>query len=492
MLDGDVSRFLLRFANGDVLDYRTGVVRPCVAADRISLGTDSNFEPWQSDNKTLVGTLLLDLNKFWQGGGQSVYNTPFEERLNHLKDRKPDLYWCIYHLFENHDTALWMVRQLSRGCCSTGQLEEFLFLHDSRGVNGKGTILALLMATLGIKKENYYKSVDLDDLSVSRGGGNTPHLADCRGRRAVICNEAFHSEQRSVVLNPTNIKKLVSLDDPVATMAKYRDPESWKPQCLLIICTNSAPKFPADDGGCETRLAFLNMPFKFTTDPANDSERAADSDVKLVHMPACVPEFLFWGPLLVQGMLGQSMGRHLVPRPAQIAADTRAAFCVNSPTDIPDLAKQFCNVHLMTWRKELGKPPSSRVEINSHFEKTHPAYKASVVLPRDLVSKKGNTVFSMNYNGAKIGVYRQLVSDLFVTVTLRPVVAQQIEEEEQDEVGPAAVDEVAVGPAAVDEVAVGTGLANARGLAVARSSSTERNRSSSSERKKSSSSSQSQ
>ena len=43
MMDGDASRFLLRFANGEVLDYRTGEVRLCGPADRISLGTDGNY-----------------------------------------------------------------------------------------------------------------------------------------------------------------------------------------------------------------------------------------------------------------------------------------------------------------------------------------------------------------------------------------------------------------------------------------------------------------
>ena len=47
-----------------------------------------------------------------------------------------------------------MIRQLSRGVCSTGVLEEFIFMYDSRGGNGKGTILALLMATLGMKGLN--------------------------------------------------------------------------------------------------------------------------------------------------------------------------------------------------------------------------------------------------------------------------------------------------------------------------------------------------
>jgi hypothetical protein len=179
------------------------------------------------------------------------------------------------------------------------------------------------------------------------------------------------------------------------------------------------------------------MPFKFTAEPANDSERAADSDVKLVHMPACVPEFLFWGPLLVQGMLRQKMGRHLEPRPAQIAADTRAAFCSNSPTDIPELAKSFCETHLRTWQKELGAP-SSRTEINARFEQTHPAYKAGVVLPRVLVSKKGNTVFSVAFSGTKIGVYKQVVSEVLVTVTLKPVVAVLVvaECDENEEVSP--------------------------------------------------------
>jgi hypothetical protein len=106
MLDGDNSQFLLRFMDGKLMDFRTGLLRPCVSADRISLGTDCLYEEWVSKHRNVVGTLLGDLNQFWLDGGQSVYGTPFEPRLDLIAANKPDIYWCIYHLFENHDTAL--------------------------------------------------------------------------------------------------------------------------------------------------------------------------------------------------------------------------------------------------------------------------------------------------------------------------------------------------------------------------------------------------
>jgi phage/plasmid-associated DNA primase len=60
----------------------------------------------------------------------------------------------------------------------------------------------------------------------------------------------------------------------VAATAKYKDPSSFIPQCLLVFCTNSDPVFPPNDGGLRSRVSYLNMPFEWVE---NAKERVIKS-----------------------------------------------------------------------------------------------------------------------------------------------------------------------------------------------------------------------
>ena len=83
-LDGDASRYLLRFSDGNVLDFKSGMLRECKAEDRISLSTGFVFQDWLSPIAGYVKSLLDDLNNFWVGGGKTVYGTDLEKRLDKL------------------------------------------------------------------------------------------------------------------------------------------------------------------------------------------------------------------------------------------------------------------------------------------------------------------------------------------------------------------------------------------------------------------------
>jgi hypothetical protein len=289
-------------------------------------------------------------------------------------------------------------------------------------VNGKGTIVALLMSVLGIHASGLYQPLVFENLACVKSG-NTPELAKCEGERQVTVNEAFSSGHKHMVLDPTWIKKLISLDDPVATTGKYMDPSIWKPQCLLLIAANSAPRFPSEDGGCKSRLAFLTMPFKFVDEPKDDTERVGDSRVQLIFIPACVPEFLHWAPVLVQGMVRLKKGRNLLPRPSKIAVDTEAAF-TDRATDPQDLALAFVDAHLELW--DGASDVAGQVAIVSRFRTVYPGYNvrdAVNILCRVLMSQEGVAKFAARlHTGTKkmIAVYKMRdASGVLKTVTLK-------------------------------------------------------------------------
>ena len=97
---------------------------------------------------------------------------------------------------------------------------------------------------------------------------------------------------------------------------------------MLAFFMNCTPNFPVRDGGCQSRLSYLFMPFEFVAEPRPDSmERKMDINVKTVEAPKLVTEFLYWCVLLSQGL---AMGRHdsrvILPRPNKVLEDTRSHF----------------------------------------------------------------------------------------------------------------------------------------------------------------------
>ena len=120
-----------------------------------------------------------------------------------------------------------------------------------------------------------------------------------------------------VEFDATVIKTLISFDDPIETMQKYKAPIEWRGQALLVISSNVLPTFPSDDGGLSSRVSMVRFPFTFVQKPSADDdddednakmcdeesvgefpptpgERWQDPDVKLMLMKDLVPEFWCW------------------------------------------------------------------------------------------------------------------------------------------------------------------------------------------------------
>ena len=229
-LDGDNSRGLLRFQCGTVLDFRTGTVRPAVPGDRISLCTGYRYQAFHDVDFT-VRDALRELNGFWRDGGTELprifYKAKLEKLLKHSR-----LYQVIYQLFEDDDVAMWLLRQSARAVAALPGFEEFIFMTDSRGSNGKGTWTALMKAALGVKN-GYYGTLTFEKhflgTGVAKAGGNDPDLAGCEGKRFVVVNEGPDMEDSKQKLNVSLIKRLTcGSDDPINATAKYKDPSFWQ------------------------------------------------------------------------------------------------------------------------------------------------------------------------------------------------------------------------------------------------------------------------
>ena len=344
-LDGDVTRGLLRFSCGRVLDFRTGELRPGRASDRISQSTGYAYQEWDAPPATRasLAELCARLNEFWDGGCDDV-TEHCQERLEGAV-RDSTLYRIIYGLFEDHNVALWLLRQSVRAVAGLPGYEEVLFLVDRRGSNGKGTWLAIIKAVLGIEN-GYYATLEYEKHFVGSGMAqkniNNPDIAALAGKRFVAVNESPESSATGA-LNVTLIKRLAcGGDDPLTATAKYKDPTAFQPQCLLAFCANNDPEFPARDGGFKSRVSYVNMPFEWVADPQTAGQRKIDVSIKERVVRSIQPEFLFWAVHLAPGLL-RHKARVILPRPAKVQyVAMQFAQGVAAPAEAPEVLGRAC------------------------------------------------------------------------------------------------------------------------------------------------------
>ena len=373
-LDGDRARGLLRFSCGRVLDFVSGEVRQCTAEDRISLGTGYPYQEWDAgmETKAFVASLCSDLNALWEQGRDADELAP--DRLERALQHSP-LYRLFYSIFEDHPTAFWLLRQSVRAVAGLAGYEEVLFLVDPRGSNGKGTLLALMMAILGTGG-GYYGTLDYEKHFIGSGMAqkciNNPDIAAFAGVRFVAINESPDSTASEQPLNTTLIKKLAGGDDPIVAMAKYKDPTAFRPQCLLMFCTNNEPPFPAKDGGFRSRVGYVNMPFEWVREPSAPGQRKIDVSVKERVVKTLPPEFMFWAGHLIPGLV-RPQARVITPRPGKVEEDVAVQFgaaaahshSIQSLLSPADVGRRFADERLRAW--DSGTAPSSRQEIKEEF-----------------------------------------------------------------------------------------------------------------------------
>ena len=123
-----------------------------------------------------------------------------------LRQQSP-WYQFVYGLFENDDLAVWLIKQTVRALGGLA-FEEFLYMSNSKGQNGKGTWIALLMKLLGTGPSNYFQSLEFSKHFIGTAkAGNNQEVAECEGKRVICVNETSGMQQKDRVLNVELIKQ---------------------------------------------------------------------------------------------------------------------------------------------------------------------------------------------------------------------------------------------------------------------------------------------
>ena len=273
-----------------------------VPEDRISKNTGYPFKEFENKPLAkLIQYVTTGANQFWMNGGQDLADSELGEALDKLldKDTGSPLYWFFYGLFENHDLAMWLLRQSVRTFAGMS-FEEFLFMSNSSGSNGKGTWINFLNKLLNCKPDGYFRTLEFSKHFIgTTKSGNNPEVSECEGARACVVNESpADVGTASRTLNVELIKQLAcGGDNPMTAMGKYKDPNYFVPQLLLAFFAQDAPIFQ-NDGGLRSRLSYLFMPFEFVNDPKpGTNQRKLDTSVK-TNVDRLVTEFIFWAPRL--------------------------------------------------------------------------------------------------------------------------------------------------------------------------------------------------
>lgn len=208
----DSDDFLLGVENG-VVDLRTGVFRPAVREDLITMRCAARYEP-------------------------EATCPVFEAFLARVTGGDKDLQDYL---------------QCFAGYAFSGSTREqiFAFVHGN-GANGKSTFLEVLRVLMG----GYATQTQPETLMASqRGGGASSDLARLIGKRLVISNEVREGAQFEENL----IKQLVG-GDRVTARFLYQEHFEFTPKFKLIIAGNHQPVIKGDDDGIWRRVHLI--PFK--------------------------------------------------------------------------------------------------------------------------------------------------------------------------------------------------------------------------------------
>lgn len=202
----DADRHLLNTAAGTV-DLRTGQIRACSPADRLSKVTSAPFDP---DARSDVFDEFLD-------------------RIQPEPEMRAFLARCL------GSALLGVVR------------DHVLLIWYGQGANGKGTLRDAVRHALG----DYAVEVPADILLVNRHGQQAlaPERMRLRGARAAFCSEIANGAK----LDEATMKKLTG-GDPVNAKLLYRNPVEFDPSHTLFMLTNHLPQVRGDDPATWRRI----------------------------------------------------------------------------------------------------------------------------------------------------------------------------------------------------------------------------------------------
>lgn len=233
----DEKTHLIGFTNG-VYDLKSKCFRNGVPDDYISLSTGYEYRSDYSINDPIVKELM---------------------RIFSMIQTEPDM----------RDYLLTSIATYLDGA----NREQTFAIWTGEGANGKSTINNLLKATFG----GYFASVEPTLITRRRGqaGAATPELADKRGKRILIMEEAARDE-------PIFVDRMKDYSGGTEIKARqlYGLQFSYVPQFKMVMLCNDLPPMGGTDYGSWRRIRALEFGSKFVDNPVEPHEFAKDKNLE--------------------------------------------------------------------------------------------------------------------------------------------------------------------------------------------------------------------
>ena len=336
------------------------------------------WDDWDElpERKAALKSLLADIVQLWASGGDPDAADEDAELRARLEGV---LAWSkvarfLQAPFKTWAVTLYIAALFSAAIASVPSLQQFLWLSSALGKTGKSTVVKLPSVVLGGDTPNSYCDVmnfETNFLGCGQGRqGNAPEVAQCAGKRFIVVEEG--KQKQSVVasntgeLNAELIKKLSGGCSSMKATAKYQDPRTFTPSCLLVFLQNGTPPFPDGDEAFFSRMVHLRMPRHFTesTEEANEDEllinhRAADE----AYIRTMVPEMLHWVAAFAPYLFQLSNARRLEPRPAKVREDTDDYMASPVDAGAEPAGRVFWATMLRVYQVDEAEMPASRAQI---------------------------------------------------------------------------------------------------------------------------------
>lgn len=137
--------------------------------------------------------------------------------------------------------------------------EEFMILTGS-GSNAKSLTVNLLQQVLG----DYAVNLPTALMTQKRGASNaaSPEIARLKGKRLAVMQEPSDTDRLNI-----SILKEATGSDMMQARPLYGEPFEFRPQFSMVMCCNTLPIVPDNDGGTWRRIKVVEFSSKFTSNP---------------------------------------------------------------------------------------------------------------------------------------------------------------------------------------------------------------------------------
>jgi P4 family phage/plasmid primase-like protien len=158
-------------------------------------------------------------------------------------------------------------------------MECLWFFTGKSGRNGKGTIAALLSATLG---QYYYEpNAAVFTTSDRNPSAACPEIANMKGKRCVVASEPPDTEGQTFKVNKL---KNWRGNDKITARVLYADPVTFRPQFGIILMMNDKPCLDKVDRAIARTLSIVDFPFEFVDTTGGGSlapnQKSIDAGIK--------------------------------------------------------------------------------------------------------------------------------------------------------------------------------------------------------------------